>query len=93
MSSDTKVVQNESGQTSDGIEDLEAPNVAKTALLDMQREQEAEPQIICERVRPTGSILPTKVCRHVTDIERKTEYDQDMFKDIKDNTALGNARL
>ncbi len=89
------VVQNATDRTVEGIEDIEAPNVSQTppSMIPGRIVEEPEPLIVCERVYPTGSILPVKVCRDRAAAEKKTEYDQEMFDDIKKNTALGNARL
>jgi hypothetical protein len=44
-------------------------------------------------VVPTGSILPVKVCRSRSEIDRKEQADQEIFDDIKRNTAIFNSRL
>ena len=52
-----------------------------------------EPEIICERMVPTGSLLPVMVCRRQSDIARRQEADQELFDRIKRNTAIGASRL
>ena len=52
-----------------------------------------DPGIVCERVVPTGSVLPVKVCRERSDIELKEKQDQRVFDDIKRHTANGVSRL
>lgn len=76
-----------------GIEELEAPQVTETPPSMIPGIGEPEPAVVCERVVPTGSILPTKVCRSRAEIERKEEADQEIFDDIKRNTAIFNSRL
>lgn len=89
------VVQNDSAKSSSSIEDIDAPNVKKTppSQIPGRVVSEPEPQVVCERVVPTGSILPVKVCRDRSEMARKEQYDQEMFEDIKRNTAIGNTRL
>jgi len=79
--------------SADGIEALESPQVSETPAEMIPGRPAQEPAIVCERVTPTGSLLPVKVCRHRDDIARKQEADQEIFDDIKRNTALGNSRL
>ncbi len=86
---DEPVARNDAKAGASGIEEIEAPTVSKTAPPPMP----AEPAIVCERVVPTGSILPTRVCRNRSQMERKQEADREIFDDIKRNTALGNSRL
>jgi hypothetical protein len=54
---------------------------------------EPEPAIVCERVVPTGSILPVKVCRSRSEIDRKEQADPEIFDEIIRNTAIFNSRL
>ncbi len=75
-----------------GIEDIESPGVSETPAELIPNRPQEDPSIVCERVRPTGSIIPVKVCKHVGDAERKGEYDREMFDDIKRGSALGGAR-
>lgn len=78
---------------STGIEVLEAPNVSEIPAEMIPGRSEPEPAIVCEKVVPTGSIIPVRVCRDRSYIQRKQEADQEIFDDIKRNTALGNTRL
>lgn len=78
---------------SSGIEELEAPQVDETPPSMIPGRIEPEEAIVCERVVPTGSILPIKVCRTRAEIERKEKADQEIFDDIKRNTAIFNTRL
>jgi hypothetical protein len=80
-------------ENSNSIEELEAPQVAETPPSMIPGVAKPEPAIVCERVVPTGSILPTKVCRTQAEIERKEQADQEIFDDIKRNTAIFNSRL
>ena len=85
---------NEQAGRVDGIiEELEVPQVAETPPSMIPGRIEPEQAIVCERVVPTGSILPVKVCRNRSEIDRKEEADQEIFDDIKRNTAIFNSRL
>lgn len=84
---------NDPADESKGIEELESPEVSETPPSMIPGRLEPEPAVVCERVVPTGSILPVKVCRSRTEIERKEEADQEIFDDIKRNTAIFNSRL
>ena len=75
------------------IEELESPQVAETPPSMIPGAMEPEPAVVCERVVPTGSIIPTKVCRTRDDIDRKEAADREIFDDIKRNTAIFNTRL
>ena len=90
---DEIVAENEPTKSFQGIEDIESPAVDEVAPSMIPGRAAPETSIICERVYPTGSILPTKVCRDKSEIEKKQEFDQEVFDDIKRNTALGNSRL
>ena len=87
------VADNDPAEKSTGIEELESPEVSETPPSMIPGRVEPEPAIVCERVVPTGSILPTKVCRTRAEIERKEQADQEIFDDIKRNTAIFNSRL
>lgn len=91
--SDDILAQNDAMKDFKGIEELEAPDVSETPASMIPGRQVSEPAIVCERVVPTGSILPTRVCRQRSDVERKRQADQELFDDIKRNTALGASRL
>ena len=84
---------NNPAENYEGIEDIEAPNVSEIPAEMIPGLRPPEPEMVCERVVPTGSVLPIEVCRRKSDIARKTEYDQEMFDNIKRNTAIGNSRL
>lgn len=92
---DELLEQNIPTENFEGIQEFEAPNASKTPaeMMPHFRMAETEPEIVCDRVVPTGSILPVKVCRRRSEIERKTEADQELFDDIKRNTAIGTSRL
>ena len=75
------------------IEDIDTPNASKTPTEMMPHLSMAEPEIVCERVVPTGSVLPVEVCRRRSDVARKQEADQKLFDVIKRNTAMGASRL
>jgi hypothetical protein len=75
------------------IEELDSPQVAETPPSMIPGAVEPEPAVVCERVVPTGSIIPTKVCRTREEIDRKESADQEIFDDIKRNTAIFNTRL
>ena len=85
--------QNDPAKNYEGIEDIEAPKVSEIPAGMIPGIREPEPEIVCERMVPTGSVLPVEVCRRKSDIARKTEADQQIFDDFKRNTALGNSRL
>ena len=76
-----------------GIEELAAPSASETPPEMIPNPVAPEPQIVCERVVPTGSILPVKVCRHQAEISKQQEADQRAIDTIKRNTALGASRL
>jgi len=84
---------NDPAENYDGIEDIEAPTVREIPAEMIPGIRMPEPEIVCERVVPTGSVLPVKVCRRKSDIARKTHDDQELFDDIKRNTAIGISRL
>lgn len=90
---DDLLVQNKQAEEHGGIESLETPNVSEIPANGIPGNPVPAPAIVCERVVPTGSILPVKVCRHRSEIERKREADQEIFDDIKRNTAIGASRL
>jgi hypothetical protein len=77
----------------EGIEDVEAPSVSKNPAEMVQQTQMAEPEVVCERVVPTGSSLSVRVCRRTADIERNQREDQKLFDDIKRNSNIGTSRL
>ena len=90
---ESTLAQNQQAEVTDGIEEFDTPVASETPPESVPNIVEPEPAIVCERVVPTGSILPVKVCRHQTDIKRKGERDREMFDDMKRNTALGTTRL
>lgn len=75
------------------IEELEAPKVGEAPASMIPDSAELEAAIVCERVVPTGSVLPARVCRHQSEIDRKRATDEKIFDDIKRNTAIGASRL
>lgn len=91
--SEAMVADNRSAENTAAIEALQAPQVDEVPAGSIPGRGVPESTVVCERVYPTGSVLPTKVCRDRTDIERKQEADRRIFDDIKRNTAIGNTRL
>ena len=89
----TLVAENRPTENPESIQALEAPQVNEVQPGQIPGRGVPESTVVCEKVYPTGSVLPTKVCRDVTDIERKQEADRKIFDDIKRNTAIGNTRL
>lgn len=87
------VADNNSSKEMSGIEELEAPGVEQVPPTMIPGRVVSEEPVVCERVIPTGSILPTKVCRDRRYMEAKEEADREIFDDIKRNTAIGNTRL
>lgn len=87
------VAVNESAKEFSGIEQLKSPGVEELPPAMIPGRVVEDDPIVCERIIPTGSILPTKVCRDRRFIELKEDADRDMFDDIKRNTAIGNTRL
>ena len=85
--------QNKPVENYEGIEDIEAPKVSEIPAEMIPGLRESELEIVCERVVPTGSVLPVEVCRRRSDIARKTDADQEIFDDIKRSTAIGASRL
>ena len=76
----------------ESIEDVEAPKASETPAAMIPRIPR-EPEVVCEKVRPTGSILPVEVCRRRADIDKQRDEDQDAFGKIKSNTANAASRL
>jgi hypothetical protein len=74
----------------EGIEAIEAPGVSETP---MPPPRMVEPEVVCERMVPTGSTLPIKVCRLQSDIDRNHETDLRLMDDIKRSTMNGASRL
>lgn len=87
------VAQAEPAEDPGVIEAIKAPNVEMIPASDIPGRPEPELAIVCERVIPTGSVLPKRVCRHQSEIDRKQAADQKIFDDIKRNTAIGASRL
>jgi hypothetical protein len=77
----------------EGIEDVEAPSVVESPATMAQQPQMVEPEVVCERMVPTGSVMHVRVCRRQSDIDRNKETDQKIMDDIKRNTANGASRL
>lgn len=90
---DELLVHNDQAEKFERIEEIEAPNVSETPAEMIPHMRVAEPEIICERVVPTGSRLSVEVCRRRSDIARKQDANQKLFDDIKRNTAIGASRL
>ncbi|MGI9271102.1 MAG: hypothetical protein ACR2QT_04960 [Woeseiaceae bacterium] len=90
-SGDAMLAQNTDMKNSGSIEALEAPSASETPAEMMPIAPPPEPEIICHKVVPTGSILPVKVCRTPEEIARKEAADKEIFRDIKNNSALGGA--
>lgn len=84
---------NNPAEIGDGPLEFEEPIASETPDSMMPAKAIPYPPIVCEKVVPTGSILPVKVCRHPIEAARKQEADQKIFDDFKRNTALGNSRL
>ncbi|MGI9221840.1 MAG: hypothetical protein ACR2QS_12485 [Woeseiaceae bacterium] len=91
--SEAMVADNRSAENAAAIEALQAPQVDEVQPGNIPGRGVPESTVVCEKVYPTGSVLPTKVCRDRTNIDRKQEADQRIFDDIKRNTAIGNTRL
>jgi hypothetical protein len=87
------MAHNDPAERSTGIEELEAPKVDEIPRSMIPGVTEPELAIVCERVVPTGSILPVTVCRDRLAAEKKQAADQEIFDDIKRNTAIFNSRL
>ena len=81
----------DSNKSYDGIEDIESPAVAQTEMASGPIAPDPEPAIVCERVYPTGSIIPVRVCRDRAAAERKTDQDQRIFDHVKRSSAIGGA--
>lgn len=75
------------------IEDIESPTVAETPAELIPGRPTPETAIVCEQTRRPGSVLPVQVCRDKVDIELRRAADQELFDDIKRNTALFTSRL
>lgn len=84
---------NNPAENGDGPLEFEVPIASETPDPMMPANPIPYPAIVCEKVVPTGSILPVQVCRHQSEAARKQEADQRIFDDIKRNTAIGNSRL
>ena len=75
------------------IDDLESPDASEIPAEMIPGRPTLEPAIVCEKVVPTGSVIPVRVCRHADYAKRKQDADQEIFDDIKRNTAIFNSRL
>ena len=73
------------------IEELETPTLDQIPAELIPGK--AEPEVVCERSVPTGSIMPVKVCRAVSDIEQQQTDDRKLIDNIKRNTANAASRL
>ena len=87
------LANNGPAERSTSIEEIEAPKVDEIPPSMIPGMTEPELAIVCERVVPTGSILPVTVCRDRLAAEKKQAADQEIFDDIKRNTAIFNSRL
>lgn len=87
------LAHNNPANAADGIEDLEAPKASEIPAEMIPGRPTPEPAVVCEKVIPTGSVIPVKVCRNVEYAKQKEQADREIFDDIKRNTALGNSRL
>ena len=85
--------QNNPVENYEGVEEIEAPSVSEIPSEMIPGLREPELEIICERVAPPGSLHKVEVCRRRSDIARRTQSDQELFDDIKRNTANGASRL
>ena len=87
------IARNDEDGSAGSIEAIEAPQADETPASMFPGRATTDPGIVCERVVPTGSVLPVKVCRERSDIELKEKQDQRVFDDIKRHTANGVSRL
>lgn len=87
------LAQSNSKESIGVIDETKAPKVDKTPASMIPGRAEPELAIVCERVVPTGSVLPVRVCRHQSEINRKQAADEKIVDDIKRNTAIGASRL
>lgn len=83
--------QNDEGETASRIEDIDSPDVERASMGMVPDQPTPESAIVCERVVPTGSIIPVKVCRDLNSVARKSEQDRKIFDDIKTGSAIGGA--
>lgn len=90
---DDMVADHPPAEDSSELQVLDSPEVSKISPSTIPGRPDPEPAVVCERVVPTGSILPVRVCRDKREIARKEAADREIFDDIKRNTALGNTRL
>ena len=80
-------------ESSESIEDVEAPDVDESPAALVQQPRMVEPEVVCEWTVPTGSVLKVKVCRKQADIDRNRLTDQELMDDIKQSTVNGASRL
>ena len=87
------IARTETTADSGGIEALDPPDVERLPADMVPNRPGTEDAIVCERVVPTGSVLPRKVCRHQSEIDQRSLEDQRTFDNIKSNTANAASRL
>lgn len=90
---ETEMVAGNEPSQQRSIEALDSPEVEQIPHELIPGRAVSDDPIVCERITPTGSILPTRVCRDRRYMQLKENADREIFDDIKRNTALGNSRL
>ena len=75
------------------IESLEAPQVTKTPSERIPGALLPEDAVECEQTTRPGSILPVRVCNDKRAVDARRAADQELFDNIKRNTALFANRL
>jgi hypothetical protein len=69
------------------LESVEAANVPATTIIPA-----AEPQVICRKVRLTGSHIPKRVCRTRAQIEAEQAEAQETLGELSKRTYSGTNR-
>ena len=63
----------------DGIDESPTPGDAGTSVA-VNSSDSTKEEIVCKRVKPTGSRVAVRVCRSRTDISEREKADQDVLR-------------
>lgn len=75
------------------LQSIDPPFGSEEPPVSVPEEPVAERELVCRWEIPTGSRMRRKVCSTKSFVDKKREADQEIFDDIKRNTAIGNATL
>ena len=88
-SGDGLLAHDSQAESTQGIEEFEAPNVGETPPEMIPRAAKVESPVVCERVTPTGSRIPVRVCRSRAEIEEREKADQKMLREWQNKALIG----